>query len=349
MKIAFFGDTAFFDDKDISNYNYKEYYSEVKKLINECDYIVVNLESPLCDKLGKPTIKSANIYSKSRNIEVLKYLGVNIVNLANNHILDYGEESLKETIKHLKENNIDYFGIYDKNILLPENVKLSGLNCYSTNGVGYTKIVNTLTKDSFNDCIKNEDKINICSVHMGEEHVHIPNIAHMKLFRSYLSKYNNNIIIGHHPHVIQGFEKIKSNYIFYSLGNFIFSDVYKDGKKFIKRNEDNREGLCLIVNISNNQITSIENYLMYDNDNKILIKNHQDTTIKIQEYNMYLQENYAKLISLRKKMLDNYIKNRKKSRTLSWYLNRLNSKYFRLFFLNKKNQKQFKKNMEDIC
>lgn len=73
------------------------------------------------------------------------------------------------------------------------------MKCYFTNGVGHDDVMNTMTMKGFKTVIQDDRYINILSTNMGQEHVAIPDLAHVKLFRNVLSQNNDkNIVIGHH-------------------------------------------------------------------------------------------------------------------------------------------------------
>lgn len=341
LKLAFLGDTAFIHDKDISKCNYKKYYEKIKKILQDCDHIIVNLESPLSNDLGHKVPKSANLFSRKENIEILKYIGVDIVNLANNHILDYGTKSLNDTLEVLNNNSIDYFGIYNKDIILNNKIRLIGMNCYSTNGVGYDDVVNTMTMENLKNVIQDDRYINIVSIHMGQEHVAIPNLAHVKLFRNLLSQMDTkNVIIGHHPHVLQGYEDINKSRVYYSLGNFIFDDIYVNGELLIKRTKKNKEGGLILLDIDNDDI-SYKQLVLEDNGYEINVLNNQETIKIFAEYNHYLGLNEDKMNTIRNNILNDYISQRKSMRNLKWYLKRLNLNYAKLFVTNYLNSCKF--------
>ena len=87
MKIALLGDIAFFGKNSIKkNSSLFNYYKDVKCYLADYDIVIANLETPFNDSSKPYGYKSAYIDSDIENVEILKYLGVSIVNLANNHI-----------------------------------------------------------------------------------------------------------------------------------------------------------------------------------------------------------------------------------------------------------------------
>lgn len=165
--------------------------------------------------------------------DILSRAGFNILNFANNHIMDYGELGLENT-----ENNTKQFGIigasteskkiYQVYIEDIRNKKI-GYISVAENGFGCA------TSDTYagyawmhwnglNELIRNaRNKVDVLIIncHAGAEHWRHPLPELRKLYRSWVNM-GADIIIGHHPHIVQGWEKYQKGFIFYSLGNFYF-------------------------------------------------------------------------------------------------------------------------------
>ena len=82
MKVALLGDIALFGFFSKSNKNIYAYFKPIKTVLAGCDFVVANLETPLTTNTKPYGVKSANISSLPENVEILKYLGINNVNLA---------------------------------------------------------------------------------------------------------------------------------------------------------------------------------------------------------------------------------------------------------------------------
>lgn len=359
MKIALLGDMAFFGKFSIgSGLNINEYFGDVSKLLKNFDYVIGNLETPFCMD-GKPEgHKSASIKSDIENVEILNYLNIGIVNLANNHIYDYGEKGILSTKKILEENEIKYFGV--DNITLPieknhEKVMLSGYCCYSTNGLKYNDAennggINTLDGFDLENKLRKFSEggyYNIASIHAGEEHVNYPNMDHIELARK-VSEKVDYVYYGHHPHVIQGLEENKGSLLAYSLGNFCFDDVYTTNSSvpLIKQTHENKISYILSITIENGNLSKYEIIPMFDNGIKIdLIDSKDEINQKIKVYSEKLKcdkENYA---NYRNMLRENYLKKRKSKRNIMWYLKRLRWKYVVIIFKTKFNYKNYNKHI----
>lgn len=266
-KIAFIGDIA-----QIGRYNTpsQELFQKSKDLsnyLNNHDFVIGNLEAPFTSKKGTLITKSMHLRSNPDNVQYLKYLNINIVSLANNHVYDYGRYGLDETMKILENNQISFFGVDEKYIEIPGDIRIRGYCCYSTNAYGYQnrfikkgvhpidakKILESIDED------KKENKFSIYSMHWGDEHTNLPNSEHVNLARK-MAETHKMIIHGHHPHVLQPIEYIDQSVAFYSLGNFIFDDcVSKLGAKMVvKQLPQNLISAIYSCEIDNHKIKSYE-------------------------------------------------------------------------------------------
>ena len=168
-----------------------------------------------------------------------------MVSLANNHIFDYGVEGFIDTVGFLKEQKIFYCGaglnIKEASkpcIIEKDNIKIGIIACgwdliqcipASVNSPG----VNILNLENVLSQIKNirkEVDLLITFIHWGYEFEIYPLPIHKNLARKMVDS-GVDIIVGSHPHVVQGCEKYNNKFIFYSLGNFFFPDTYYGNKK----------------------------------------------------------------------------------------------------------------------
>ena len=120
MKVALLGDIALIGryDKTITLDTEKR-IEIVHNIVNDCDCVIANLESPLTTKTKTTACKGVYLRSDPENVDLLKLMGITHVTLANNHIYDYGKYGAEETIKTLEKAGIKYIGLNNK----PEIVK----------------------------------------------------------------------------------------------------------------------------------------------------------------------------------------------------------------------------------
>lgn len=241
MKLSFLGD-VFLD---------KPYQVNI-----ELNDFIFNLEYPL-SKSGIPAEGKVNLGAEQSYIlETFRKFPI-AVNLANNHIMDYGEDAFLKTIQFLEKNSIKYFGAGNEsnNFNNPcfidfakKKVALLGYSCISTNGVfGKGALNGSAILDERKviqdiQFAKKQAEVIIVSFHWGDEHIKAPKPEDIMIARNIIDA-GADLLIGHHAHVIQSFEQYQGKYIFYGLGNFIFPDfevqAYYDGKKFHKNHKMN--------------------------------------------------------------------------------------------------------------
>jgi hypothetical protein len=220
-------------------------FQEAESIIKKGDIRIGNLESALSDSgsLRKNVVegKSYAFRTPEKYVKTLKYAGFNVLNIANNHIRDFGDISVSRTKKVLSENLIQYtgflndFGFFDIN---NKKICVVGFSNYS--------LMNDLTdlKKSYNliDSLSKLYDIVIVTFHGGQEG---KNALHIKDTVEYMyGEYRGNIyrfahtvidagadlVIGHGPHVVRALELYRGKLIAYSLGNFMtFSGINISG------------------------------------------------------------------------------------------------------------------------
>lgn len=358
MKIALLGDMALYGKFSLENKNIYYYFSDISSKLMEYDYVVANLETPLCDELEKFGHKSAYIKSETKNVELLKYLNIGIVNLANNHIFDYGMKGYESTKQILERHGIEYFGIENKQLMINKkncNIALSGFCCYSTNGLGYYNKKNGIgvnILDAFNTekiLKENHDAgyLNITSIHAGQEHINYPNHDHVLMARAFADKVPY-VFYGHHPHVMQGIEDYNRSIIAYSLGNFCFDDVYSDksSQPLIKQSENNKKSFILSIEIELDKVISYETIPLYAGDDKMIVGEDKTIIADLHKYSDFLESEKSLYNDYRNALLYQYLSNRKSKRDLKWYLKRLNLNSAIMILNALRNRKKYNKNVE---
>ena len=130
MRIALLGDIAAFGKYCLRNdKNLLNYFDDIKKYLSIFDLVIANLEAPFVVDEKPISGKSATVYAHPKNIELIKYLGITHLNLANNHIGDYGLDGYERTVELIESNNLDWFGTENKQLILnydDEKIALMG-------------------------------------------------------------------------------------------------------------------------------------------------------------------------------------------------------------------------------
>jgi len=205
--------------------NYSYFFSGVRRIFENDDFTFVNLEGPLT-KSNNRVEKNFNFKGDPSYVNILKEGSVEGVMFANNHVNDYGEEGYNETIEVLEEAGIGQFG-YEHALIKEVNGIRIGFVGYSTVGYWTSKDSEVITG------IKSlKDKVDylIANFHWGLEGHH--NMSYNQKRLAHIAIDNGaDLVIGSHPHVVQGMEKYKDKYIIYSLGNFVFGGNSNPGDK----------------------------------------------------------------------------------------------------------------------
>jgi poly-gamma-glutamate synthesis protein (capsule biosynthesis protein) len=354
MKIALLGDIGQFGRFNISeNKNLYNYFRKVEQLLAKQDVVIGNLETPFSETNNPLGAKSAHIYSDKNNASILKYLHINYVNLANNHIFDYGLDSYELTKRILKNSGIEYFGVESKQVYIEiENVKLA-LHGYCSHNTNPQQItfnesigINGLDVDLVKKNIEsNTDNgyFNIVSIHSGQEHVNYPSLDDIQMAKEF-SEVSSYVYYGHHPHVVQGVDSTGDSVIAYSLGNFCFSDVYTEKSKepLIKMSENNKTGLILLIELNEDGISSYETVSIYMGAEEMEV-NLDFANKQLENYSNALTMNAMDYDIMRNSIINKYITSRKVLRNFKWYVKRLNFNSILQIINSKLNQNKYKK------
>ena len=213
----------------------------VKEYFQNDDISIGNLETSITTRGKKWEDKQFNFRSDPKNLKAMKEVSLDVVSLANNHSLDYGYEGFLDTLDYLDKYEINRVGggrnreeALKGLILEKDGVKIGVLgfsrvvphvDWYATGKrpgiVGAYDVHINQVIDKVKEMKENVD-ILVISIHWGEEGSNTPRQNEIELARKLIDN-GVDIIMGHHPHVLQGIEIYKGRPIFYSLGNFIFS------------------------------------------------------------------------------------------------------------------------------
>lgn len=265
MKIAFTGDLVLQDVKKSPEY----IFSEIRNWIDsEGIELISNLESPFIKKGFTPTKNKITLYCYEDAFKYLNYLKPKLINLSNNHVNDYGNESVILTKNILSKNNINNFGVglkTENEYLYIDEVKKIIYLSFSTRSSDLTENHLFASNDIIgpyeptikktNEIIKKfPEYIVILNLHWGIEDISYPEPSKINLAHNFID-IGVDLIIGHHPHIVQPIEKYRDKYIFYSVGNFYFDEIYF-GKEFVRKKPFNhqKKGIIPVFKIFNKKI-----------------------------------------------------------------------------------------------
>ena len=230
-------------------------FEKIKAVFKDKDILFGNLETVLSNR-GKVVEKAVVLCTSPDKVGWLKGAGFDILNIANNHIMDLGVEGFNETLDVLTQNNLDFIGCSNQKfnqsyaVIEVNNTKIGFLGYYEG---GFNKpqngaLINRMNEDKIVKDIGNlkpQCDVIVLSLHWGIENVFYPSPKQIDIAHKLIDN-GATIIMGHHPHVIQGIERYKEGLIAYSLGNFQFDPSLSyspNNQSFILSIELTKEGL----------------------------------------------------------------------------------------------------------
>ncbi len=204
---------------DREGYDY--FFREVRSLFGADDLTLVNLEGVLsdsaCQENGK---KNFRFRGRTDFARILTGSSIEACAIANNHIMDFGRQGYNRTIETLKANGLKVCGNGLSFILEKEGTKTAffsfgggSLNAERISGM--TQTVQSLRKQGVGAVV--------CCFHMGQEYAPKRRARDQeKIAEIAIRKWGADLVVMHHPHVLQGIDRMDGSYVFYSLGNFCF-------------------------------------------------------------------------------------------------------------------------------
>ncbi len=226
------------------------------------DWLFGNLEGPLSDR-GRDL---GNLYSfrmKPALAPLLADLGFDVLSVANNHAGDWGREAFVDTLRRLKENNLAPIGggetLAEATTLLVKEQRGQKIGWLAASDVGpawlaadeQTSGIVLADNPDFLKLITDSSKAVdwlVVSLHWGEEYQTKPTSRQQTLARALIDA-GADLVIGHHPHVVQPVERYRHGLIAYSLGNFIFDQSFST---------ETLRGQFLVVHLAGDNIVSWE-------------------------------------------------------------------------------------------
>lgn len=194
------------------------FFANVYSVFSEDDMTLVNLEGPLT--LAEEA-REGQVYSIKGDPEYVNILtagSVEAVSMGNNHMLDYLQQGKDDTVKMLEETGIIYacektLGIYE--------TKGIRIGMISVNEVSQGYLVEDTIQKGIVQLQEDGADLILVSCHWGIEREYYPE-DYQKILGEKCIDWGADLVIGHHPHVLQGIDEYKGKYIIYSLGNFCF-------------------------------------------------------------------------------------------------------------------------------
>lgn len=230
--------------RQVEKYGEKYPFEKVTEALSGADLVFGNLENPLTDNCKKAE-KKYSLQARPRYAEILRAASFDVLSLANNHSLDCGSRGLLETIDNLEKEDLRWLGAGrskdDENTPVYLEINEIKLAFLGFTDVSPEKLAEGSPRVAFANhenitssikvALQRADVI-IVSFHWGTEYAARPNAEQIR-FADAAVAAGADVVLGHHPHVLQGFQLVtRSNggspaIVAYSLGNFLFDSPVK--------------------------------------------------------------------------------------------------------------------------
>lgn len=199
-------------------------FDKVKEYFLNDDFTVVNLEGVFYNYEANRAKKTYNFRSSTDYVEILTLAGVDAVSIGNNHSLDYGAKGEISTIETLERAKLGWFGI---------NEAADGIYVFEKDGIriGFTGVYYSFwakggknaeaIKRNLSDLKREKCDLIIACMHCGVEYDQKHDNNQNKM-ANWLFRYGADMVVGHHPHTVQGLRVENGKTTLWSLGNFVF-------------------------------------------------------------------------------------------------------------------------------
>ena len=209
-------------DGYLRQYGYDYFFREVQPIIAKDDLTIANLEGCFLNYESAAVEKTYNFRGSKDYVQVLTGSSVEAVSIANNHIMDYGYDGVTHTVNTLDAASLPWFGTFEAReqtwVWQRDDIKIG----FVSMEISYWYYRHRNLLKSQVQALRDEGcDVVICVMHGGEEY----RARHLRIqeqFAHAVLDYGADIIVGHHPHVLQGVELRDGKTICYSIGNFVF-------------------------------------------------------------------------------------------------------------------------------
>lgn len=200
-------------------------FAKTADFLKDADITFINLETPLFPECV-PTIEGMKFCGSDRAIEGLVFAGVDVASLANNHAGNYGSKGISGTKELLEKQGIKVTGTGEAVIIKIRDRMFGFLGFndvgYKENGIAWSNI-DTIQKEV--KALREKVDFVIVEFHWGIEYTLVPSARQRELAHATVDA-GADLIIGNHPHWVQGIEVYKGKFITYAHGNFVFDQMW---------------------------------------------------------------------------------------------------------------------------
>ena len=319
--------------------------SELQSIWENADIRIFNLEVPLVDK-ERPIDKCGpNLIAPTSTVKGIKQLDPSLITLANNHILDQGEEGLKSTQDILNKNEIPFVGVGNNlseaskpYIVEKDDTKIGIYVCAEHEfSIATNKTSGANPFDPFESLdhineLKSKCDLVVVLYHGGKEHYRYPSPYLQKISRKMIDK-GADLIVCQHSHCVGAYERYKDSTIIYGQGNFIFNKHDNDfwnSSILIKVDIEDDVKIDYIPTVTTGQGIRLAN----NDEGKLILENFHKRSAEILEIG-FIEKSYEEFA---RKSTDNYL--RKLCGFGKWH-SRIDRKILKGYLLRKKLSKEY--------
>jgi poly-gamma-glutamate synthesis protein (capsule biosynthesis protein) len=193
------------------------FFQNVRSILEADDLSIINMEGPLTTSTTRGS-DQFDFKGDPSFVDILTDSSIEAANVANNHSHDYGDQGFTDTKEILENAGITTFGYDDTSIVTVKGVNVGLVGIYEL----YDHLERTRQlKDNIAKVKADGADVVIVVFHWGNEKDTVPDSNQTTLAHTAID-YGADLVVGHHPHVLQGIEEYHGKYIAYSLGNFCF-------------------------------------------------------------------------------------------------------------------------------
>lgn len=218
---------------------YTEILENAREVVKDADFSIVNFECPVTCGGEQPIEKKGpNLQCSEKGVEAIKWTDFDCCTLANNHLLDFGERGVINTLEACKKLGIETVGggknLEEASQVLFKSINgntLAVINCcehefsIATDNTAGANPLNPVKQYYAIKEARTKSDYVLVIIHGGHEHWQLPSIRMQETYRFFIDA-GADAVVNHHQHCFSGYEIYKGKPIFYGLGNFCFDNPH---------------------------------------------------------------------------------------------------------------------------
>lgn len=213
-------------------------FQKIASFLQTADLVFVNLENPFVTNCP-PHSEGLIFCADPKMVESLTFANVGAVTLANNHTRNYGQAGLDETISLLASKDI---------LATNSNLATTNINGLTFGLLGFNFLDIKPAESDYSLIQVSSKKVDvlIISIHWGNEYQAHPSQNQKEIAQRVITS-GADILVGHHPHWVEDIEYIDNKPVYYSLGNFVFDQMWSEStrKGLLVRLTFNQKGVII--------------------------------------------------------------------------------------------------------